>query len=412
MKNKLTRLGLNLAAVAAVALTNLSVIADGTETLGPASIPISSGTGILAAGTGLYTQPNTIELNVPAGSTVKQVILYWEGNNNDAAAGDSTIVVNGNDITGTSIGGPTVFFGSVAFHAFRADITGLGLVTPGANVLTVSGMDNTFRNNGAGVLVVVDDGGTPATLAVRDGLDLAFFDFAAPLDKVVPQAFTFAADDTDRTASLSLFFSSVGVNRPNEIKVTTGGVTTSYPNLLNATDGDEWDTINLNINIPSGASSLTIEAISTPSNDPLGASFAWIAAGLAVTETPDEEPPGPGTGTPGFWKNHPEAWPINSIVIGGTTYTKAQAIALMQNPTKTDKTFNMFEQLVASILNVLIGNESSCIEDTIESALDWMEIHPVGSKVKADSAAWAVGGPLHSELDEYNNGLLCAPARD
>src|SRR5688572_968145 len=191
MKKQFKNIGLNLAAVAAVALTNLSVIADGTETLGPASIPISTGTGILAAGTGLYTQPNTIELNVPAGSTVKQVILYWEGDNNDAAPGDGTIVVNGNNIAGTAIGGPTVFFGSVAFHAFRADITGLGLVNSGANVLTVSGLENTFRNNGAGVLVVVDDGGTPATLAVKDGLDLAFFDFAAPLDKAVPQTFTF-----------------------------------------------------------------------------------------------------------------------------------------------------------------------------------------------------------------------------
>jgi len=35
----------------------------------------------------------------------------------------------------------------------------------------------------------------------------------------------------------------------------------------------------------------------------------------------------PGTGTPGYWKNHPEAWPVSSITVGGLTYTKAQAIA-------------------------------------------------------------------------------------
>src|SRR4051794_26153743 len=35
----------------------------------------------------------------------------------------------------------------------------------------------------------------------------------------------------------------------------------------------------------------------------------------------------PGTGTPGYWKNHPEAWPTQTITIGGGTYTKAAAIA-------------------------------------------------------------------------------------
>ena len=30
----------------------------------------------------------------------------------------------------------------------------------------------------------------------------------------------------------------------------------------------------------------------------------------------------PGTGTPGFWKNHPEAWPVSSVTVGGVTYTK------------------------------------------------------------------------------------------
>ncbi|MFT3894745.1 MAG: hypothetical protein QM730_24205 [Anaerolineales bacterium] len=38
---------------------------------------------------------------------------------------------------------------------------------------------------------------------------------------------------------------------------------------------------------------------------------------------------GPGTGTPGYWKNHPEAWPVSSITIGEQTFTKDQAIALM-----------------------------------------------------------------------------------
>jgi hypothetical protein len=120
----------------------------------------------------------------------------------------------------------------------------------------------------------------------------------------------------------------------------------------------------------------------------------------------------PGTGTPGYWKNHPEAWPVDGITIGGVFYTKAEAIDLMESPTKRDKTYNMFEQLVAAKLNVLIGNEDSCIADTIVAADAWMAVHPVGSWVLARSLAWREGEPLHINLDAYNNGELCAPHRD
>lgn len=111
--------------------------------------------------------------------------------------------------------------------------------------------------------------------------------------------------------------------------------------------------------------------------------------------------------TPGYWKNHPANWPVESITIGGTSYTKAEAISLMKAPTHGDKTYNMFEHLVAAKLNVLMGCESSCIDDVIEDADAWMEIHPVGSGVDASSQAWDEGEPLFEMLDDYNNGNLC-----
>ena len=46
---------------------------------------------------------------------------------------------------------------------------------------------------------------------------------------------------------------------------------------------------------------------------------------------------GPGTGTPGYWKNHPNAWPVATIIVGGVPYTKAQAIAWLSKVGK-DKT--------------------------------------------------------------------------
>jgi hypothetical protein len=122
-------------------------------------------------------------------------------------------------------------------------------------------------------------------------------------------------------------------------------------------------------------------------------------------------PVAPGTGTIGYWKTHSSAWPVSQITVGGVTYTKTQAINWLGTASTGDKTIDLFKQLVAAKLNVMVGNNSSCINDTITAADNWLRTYPLGSNVSASSSAWQVGGPLQSKLDDYNNGLLCAPHR-
>lgn len=120
----------------------------------------------------------------------------------------------------------------------------------------------------------------------------------------------------------------------------------------------------------------------------------------------------PGTGTPGYWKNHPEAWPVESITVGGVVYSKAEAIAWLDKVGK-DRTITMFSSLVPAKLNVLVGNDGSCVSSTIGAADQWMATYgPSGNGVHAASLAWKLGEPLHRQLDNYNNGMLCAPQRD
>ncbi|MBN1133650.1 MAG: PKD domain-containing protein, partial [Methanosarcinaceae archaeon] len=126
----------------------------------------------------------------------------------------------------------------------------------------------------------------------------------------------------------------------------------------------------------------------------------------------------PGTGSHGYWKNHLDAWvypdgtPINYIEIGGVLYTKEDAIIEMKKPVKGDKTYTMFPSLVAAKLNVMVGNDGDCINDTIAEADEWMALNPLGSNVRGNSDAWEIGESLYWELDDYNNGELCAPSRD
>ena len=117
-------------------------------------------------------------------------------------------------------------------------------------------------------------------------------------------------------------------------------------------------------------------------------------------------------GTPGFMANHPEAWPITTITMGGVTYDQDHAIYYMTKPSKGDKTYDLYAQLCAAILNVANGSEASCIANDIAAADVWLAKNYLGSDVKGRSLAWEYGEELKDRLDAYNNGELCAPPRD
>jgi hypothetical protein len=258
---------------------------EGTETLGDPGIAIAEGSGIVVAGTGMVSQPATIDINVP-GTMIKQVLLYWSGGTTEAPyLDDDEIIVDGVPITGTLIGGPTYFFEDYYFNSYRADITGLGLVGLGANSLTLEGMlyvgPTPKENSGAGIVVIYDDGSV-ADIQLRDGIDLAFFDFPEPRQTTVPQTFYFDPAATNRVADIFVMCGSVGENRPNEIKVNVNGIIHSFINQLSAADGEQWDTKVVSVDVLAGDTMLTVEVISTESYDPLGASLTWIVGGFSL----------------------------------------------------------------------------------------------------------------------------------
>lgn len=287
--------GLGLLALASAPYAN----GEGSETLGPAAINIASGSGIVAAGTGLATpRQHKIHIMVPNGARVKQALLYWEGyafrTGTALPTGDNTAVVDGREVTGTLIGGPTQFdVGSIPEYysiAYRADITSLNVVQPGNNQISISGIDFDRVTDGAGLLVIYDDG-TSSDIQIRDGLDLAYINFADSRQTTVEQFFTFAPSSQSRTATLSLFFASVegrasglGNFRPSVVEVDVGGSRNRLVNELGSRDGEEWDTVYGPVIIPAGATSLRVQALSLDVNQTgeAPASFAWLTAGLSV----------------------------------------------------------------------------------------------------------------------------------
>jgi hypothetical protein len=272
------------------------------EALGDPGIPIAEGSGIVIAGVGLVNGPGSIVIDVPG--TVQQALLYWSGQHRGPSGDDAITADFDGDVqalVGTLIGGPRVFFfnmGAVSLSTYRADVT--AFVQSGLNTIAISDMAFDDRSLGAGLLVIFDDG-TTSDVQLRDGQDLAFLNFAPPLDATVPQTFDFDPADSDRIGNLNLFACDVEDGRPNTIRVTVDGTVTDFPNELDSMDGPDWDSVILDVDIPAGISSLTVEVISgdgLEQGEP-PASLNWLAAGLSVPEDIGTV----GTGcTPGYWK--------------------------------------------------------------------------------------------------------------
>lgn len=73
--------------------------------------------------------------------------------------------------------------------------------------------------------------------------------------------------------------------------------------------------------------------------------------------------------TQGYWKNHPDAWPVDSLTIGGTTYGKAVLIDILKTPPKGNGAIILAHQLIAAKLNVAYINNCACIPPKVCCAI-------------------------------------------
>ena len=111
----------------------------------------------------------------------------------------------------------------------------------------------------------------------------------------------------------------------------------------------------------------------------------------------------------GYWKNHPEAWPVDKIEIGNITYTTEEALDIAKGANAKDATSMLAAQLIAAKLNRLSGaspyfdhcNETINIDDIIHEADSFQESHPLGSDPRGDARQEAL--QLKDLIDAYNN---------
>jgi hypothetical protein len=141
-----------------------------------------------------------------------------------------------------------------------------------------------------------------------------------------------------------------------------------------------------------------------------GASFADCDV-----PTPTPTPTATATATPtvcpltqGFWKNHPGAWPVNSLMLGSQTYTKTELLNILGTPSDGDASLILAKQLIAAKLNIANGSDPAPISSTIADADSLLSMFSGKLPYNVDPST-PIGQKMVRKahrLDRYNNGLL------
>ncbi len=127
---------------------------------------------------------------------------------------------------------------------------------------------------------------------------------------------------------------------------------------------------------------------------------------VVITTKPCTPPPPSGcTLTQGYWKTHPEAWPVTALMLGTVSYTQAELLQILDQPVQGNGLVSLAHQLIATKLNSLNGasvptSVANAMTDA-DTLIDGLVVPPIGS----GSLPPADTSGITSTLDGYNNGL-------
>src|SRR5262249_44861828 len=96
------------------------------------------------------------------------------------------------------------------------------------------------------------------------------------------------------------------------------------------------------------------------------ASALFLCVAMVVSTTPAFAHRCPLT--QGFWKNHPKDWPVSFLKIGGTPYSQADLLVILETPPSGgNAALILAHQLIAADLNVAHGS-TPVVSATIKDA--------------------------------------------
>jgi cysteine-rich repeat protein len=259
------------------------------------------GLGVAIGGVGLeFLGGDTRTITLDIGGEVQSAFLYWVGRDNPCTteAGacvivepylDQEMIFHGTPITGEVVGSEEPIPGEQNAIAYRMDVTDIvaekvqldGIGTHTFTVADGNLASNFYRKDGAGLIVVYTDASELGfyRLIGAHGLDFAWADSPYPSVQVSePVDFMYDAAGADRTAELIIFCGDGTAPRPDRIDISDNP---SVVNQIASSAGDEWDSLSLGINVPTGVGMTTVEVVS-PADQSNSDSLAWALGAMRI----------------------------------------------------------------------------------------------------------------------------------
>jgi hypothetical protein len=288
-----------LACTVAASATPLSLFLDRTE----------RGLTLSHDGKGLMDWGGVpVNLTVDINGPVSFAYLYWAGRERpctlDASGttcpftgADQLVTFNGTPISGTEIGNetqPVSGGGPIRNDGYFADVTSIvGAAGTGSRSFTFGDGDpanNFWRFDGVSLIVGYRDASdsTFYRVILFHNLDFAYGDDPTPGETRVttPVTFDHGSSSSSRPAELRIFAGDGTADRPDNMTISNNP--TQF-NFLRQANGPEWTATLVNITIPAGVGTTTVQLNSAPAGQNPD-SLLWEVAALRVAQV-DTAPP-------------------------------------------------------------------------------------------------------------------------
>ncbi|MBI5169472.1 MAG: hypothetical protein HZA61_08295 [Candidatus Eisenbacteria bacterium] len=114
------------------------------------------------------------------------------------------------------------------------------------------------------------------------------------------------------------------------------------------------------------------------------------------------------TYTIGYWKTHPDQWPVMTLTLGTITYNASQLQLIFNQPVQGNGLVSLSQQLIAAKFNVAQGASDATVAATITQA-DALIANKVCPPIGVGSLPPGQTSAMVTTLDLYNTGNLGVP---
>jgi hypothetical protein len=111
------------------------------------------------------------------------------------------------------------------------------------------------------------------------------------------------------------------------------------------------------------------------------------------------------TYTQGYWKNHSDVWPLQSLTLGAVSYNAPDLLQILNRPAQGNGLVTLAHQLIATKLNIANGADPTAVQQSVidaDNMVGGLIVPPIGSGYLSPAQT----SQLTDTLTQYNEGTI------